>query len=113
MVELPINEVALHQVHVVPTDPTAAARDIPALCQDPFLWGEAVGEQAAPWPCVQLQVFQVEEYLTCTASWLGQRSDSHKILAPANPLFIRSGQSKGNLFPQGQRTRVFCLLVGN
>lgn len=42
VVELPINQVALHQVDVVPADTTAAAADIPTLCQDPFLWEEAV-----------------------------------------------------------------------
>lgn len=41
VIELPIDQVALHQVHVFPTDPTAAAGDIPTVCQDPFCgnWG--------------------------------------------------------------------------
>ena len=47
MIELPVDQVALHEVHVAPADSTAAARDVPALRQDPSLWGNAVGEQAA------------------------------------------------------------------
>lgn len=67
VIELPIDQVALHQVHVFATDPTAAAGDIPALCQDPFLQGEAVGEQARPWPWTQLPISQAGERLACTA----------------------------------------------
>lgn len=67
VIELPIDQVALHQVHMFPTDPTAAAGDIPTLCQDPFLWGEAVGEQTKPWLWTHLQISQEGKCLACTA----------------------------------------------
>lgn len=59
VVELPINQVALHQVDVVPADTTAAAADIPTLCQDPFLWERSSGEQAALRPVYSLRISQI------------------------------------------------------